>query len=65
LSSLRLDSHLCRWCCCGSSRKSVHPHHPHRKKWTRGRVPLVLLACCPDWKMQPYWEPRFPCELRF
>ncbi|CAI9604275.1 unnamed protein product [Staurois parvus] len=45
--SFTLGSHLCGWCCCGSARKSVQPHHPHRELRTRGRVPLILMACCP------------------
>ncbi|CAI9587449.1 unnamed protein product [Staurois parvus] len=43
----------------------MQPHHPHRRMRTRGWVPLILMACRPHWKTQPYWEPRFPCWLRF
>ncbi|CAI9561523.1 unnamed protein product [Staurois parvus] len=48
--TLTLGSHLCGWCRCGSARKSVQAHHPHRGMWTRGRVPLVLMARHPHWK---------------
>ncbi|CAI9552144.1 unnamed protein product [Staurois parvus] len=33
--------------------------------WTCRRVPLILMAHRPHWKTKPYWEPRFPCGLRF
>ncbi|CAI9555099.1 unnamed protein product [Staurois parvus] len=56
---------MCGWCRCGSAQKSVQPHHPHREMRTRRRVPLVLIACHQHWKTQLYWEPRFPCGLRF
>ncbi|CAI9560425.1 unnamed protein product [Staurois parvus] len=65
MSTLRLGSHLCGWCRCGSARKSVQPHHPHRRMRIHGRVPLVLMARHPHWKTQLYWEPRFPCGLNF
>ncbi|CAI9576308.1 unnamed protein product, partial [Staurois parvus] len=63
--ALTLGSHLCGWCRCGSARKSVQPHPPHRGMWTRRWVPLILMARRPHWKTQPYWESRFPCGLRF
>ncbi|CAI9563740.1 unnamed protein product, partial [Staurois parvus] len=56
--SVTLGSHLCGWCRCGYTRKSMQPHHPHREMRTRRRVPLVLMAHCPHWKTQPYWELR-------
>ncbi|CAI9618503.1 unnamed protein product, partial [Staurois parvus] len=62
---LTLSSHLCGWCRCGSTRKSVQPHHPHREMRTRRRVPLILIARRPHWKMQPSWEPTYPCRLCF
>ncbi|CAI9612587.1 unnamed protein product [Staurois parvus] len=43
----------------------MQPHHPHRELWTRRPVPLVLMSRRPHWETHPYWEPRFPCGLRF
>ncbi|CAI9569981.1 unnamed protein product [Staurois parvus] len=64
LIPLTLGSYLCGWCHSGSAQKSVQPHHPHREMRTRGWVPLLLMARCPHWKMQLYWEPGFPRGLR-
>ncbi|CAI9556583.1 unnamed protein product, partial [Staurois parvus] len=53
---------MCGWCGCRCTRKSMHARRGMR---TRGRVPLVLMACRPHWKTQPYWEPRFLRGLHF